>query len=100
MNGRRSTLILTAALGLFAALASAPASAQGCSGQTCNGLACTICGTDGNNILSGTSAADVICGLGGADVISGGGGNDNICGGDGADKLATTRCTATPTPTP
>lgn len=55
--------------------------------QTCNGFACTIVGTSGNDTLTGTSGGDVICGLQGADTISGTGGNDTICGDAGADVL-------------
>src|SRR4029078_2578105 len=55
--------------------------------QTCNGLACTIIGTTGNDVLTGTSGPDVICGLSGNDTIFGGGGDDVICGGGGADEL-------------
>jgi len=54
---------------------------------TCGGLAPTIVGTPGNDVLSGTGAADVIAGLGGNDTISGAGGNDVICGGGGNDTL-------------
>ena len=32
-------------------------------------IACTITGTDGDDVLVGTEQADVICGLGGADPV-------------------------------
>jgi len=54
---------------------------------TCGGLAPTIVGTPGDDILSGTGGGDVIVGLGGNDTISGVGGNDVICGGEGNDTL-------------
>ena len=55
---------------------------------TCNGLAATIVGTDGNDSLTGTPGPDVIVGLGGSDFgISGERGNDVICGGQGGDLL-------------
>jgi Ca2+-binding RTX toxin-like protein len=55
---------------------------------TCNGLAPTIVGTAGPNVLFGTSQADVIMGLGGNDVIVGAQGNDTICGGEGIDIIS------------
>ncbi len=57
------------------------------SGPTCNGLAATIVGTEGDDVLLGTNGDDVIVGLGGNDTIRGRGGNDTICGGDGNDEL-------------
>ncbi len=62
----------------------APASAQG---ATCNGLAATITGTEGNDVLLGTDGPDVIVGLGGNDVIRGFGGDDVLCGDNGRDRL-------------
>jgi hypothetical protein len=59
-------------------------------------VACTITGTDGDDVLRGTSKGDVICGLGGndrirgragSDVILGGPGNDSVAGGGGNDRL-------------
>jgi dipeptidyl aminopeptidase/acylaminoacyl peptidase len=58
--------------------------------------ACTIYGTDANDILKGTAGPDVICGLrgddriaalAGDDVVIGGDGNDIIYGGAGQDRL-------------
>jgi hypothetical protein len=54
---------------------------------TCGGLAPTILGTLGDDVLTGTGGADVIAGIGGNDTISGAGGNDVICGGEGNDTL-------------
>ena len=53
----------------------------------CFGLAATIIGTPGDDVLVGTFADDVIVGLGGNDTISGGAGSDTICGGDGDDSI-------------
>ena len=54
----------------------------------CNGLAATIVGTSGDDVLTGTAGADVIVGLGGNDTINGRGGNDTICGGSGDDVIS------------
>jgi Ca2+-binding RTX toxin-like protein len=56
--------------------------------RACGGLAPTIVGTPGDDIIRGTAGDDVINGLGGNDAIFGGGGNDVICGGPGSDKLS------------
>ena len=56
-------------------------------GITCNGLAATIVGTEGADVINGTNGADVIVGLGGDVEIFGAVGNDTICGNDGNDKL-------------
>ena len=55
--------------------------------QLCQGLAPTIVGTPGDDVLSGGNGVDVVMGLGGNDTITGGNGNDVICGGDGDDVL-------------
>jgi Ca2+-binding RTX toxin-like protein len=55
--------------------------------MTCGGLAVTILGTPGDDILTGTEGGDVIHGLEGNDVIDGLGGDDVICGGPGRDVL-------------
>ncbi|CAN5216151.1 hypothetical protein BH20ACT24_BH20ACT24_17030 [soil metagenome] len=49
--------------------------------------ACTLAGTDGDDVLTGTAGDDVICGLGGNDTMLGRGGNDTLIGGDGNDTL-------------
>ena len=54
---------------------------------TCNGLAATRVGTNGNDSIEGTSGRDVIVGLGGNDRIRGAEGDDVICGGAGSDEL-------------
>ncbi|MEE9416959.1 MAG: glycosyl hydrolase [Acidimicrobiales bacterium] len=54
---------------------------------TCNGLAPTIIGTRGNDIIVGTSGNDVIVGRGGNDRIDAGLGYDTVCGGGGDDRI-------------
>ena len=54
----------------------------------CNGVAATIIGTSGDDVLNGTSGDDVIVGLAGNDIINGRGGNDIICGGRGDDDIS------------
>jgi len=44
-------------------------------------VACTITGTDGNDVLKGTVAPDVICGGAGNDVLIGRPGDDMLVGG-------------------
>lgn len=55
---------------------------------TAPGPACTITGTQRNDVLNGTPGNDVICGLGGNDIINGLGGNDTIHGGPGRDLIS------------
>lgn len=50
-------------------------------------VACTIIGTDGDDVLTGTASPDVICGLDGNDMIVGRGGNDTLIGGNGDDSI-------------
>jgi len=57
------------------------------SNVTCNGLAATIVGTSGDDVLEGTSGDDVIVALGGNDAVYGKGGDDTICGHAGDDLL-------------
>lgn len=54
---------------------------------TCAGLAVTIRGTEGDDVVTGTPGLDVILGLGGNDTIDAGTGNDVVCGGDGDDSI-------------
>ena len=68
-------------------LAGAWGAASPAAAQTCNGLACTIVGTSGDNTLNGTTGADVICGLGGNDTIIADAGADTVCGGAGTDTI-------------
>jgi Ca2+-binding RTX toxin-like protein len=56
-------------------------------GPPCVGLAPTIVGTAGNDVINGTAGNDVIVGVAGNDTINGGGGNDTICGGIGNDTI-------------
>jgi uncharacterized protein len=55
--------------------------------ERCAGLAPTIRGTDGPDVITGTIKSDVIMGLGGADLIRGANAEDVICGGAGDDTL-------------
>jgi Ca2+-binding RTX toxin-like protein len=56
--------------------------------ERCQGLAPTITGTHGDDVLSGTDGPDVLMGLGGDDVLRGGNAEDVLCGGTGADTVA------------
>jgi hypothetical protein len=62
-----------------------PASAA--TSPTCAGLATSIVGSAGDDVLVGTDGADIVTGLGGDDEIHGLGGNDVICGETGADFI-------------
>lgn len=64
-----------------------PMNAAAAGGPQCMGLAATIVGTDGDDIIVGTDGDDVIVGKAGNDVIRGRGGNDVICGGAGDDVI-------------
>lgn len=77
--GRVVYLVL--ALGMVSVIPVTAASAA----ETCNGVAATKTGTNGDDTLIGTSGRDIIVGLGGNDTIKGLGGNDLICAGDGDD---------------
>ena len=50
-------------------------------------LACTITGTQENDVIQGTAGDDVICALGGNDRIDPGAGNDTVRGGAGEDTI-------------
>lgn len=88
----RLTALSTTLLGAFVvgttaharSAAALPASAQ----LTCGGLAVTIVGTSGDDVIDGTAGNDVIAGFEGNDIIRGGAGDDVICGGAGNDNLA------------
>ena len=54
---------------------------------TCNGLAATIIGTPGDDVIVGTNKSDVIVTFGGDDVVDGGNGDDVICTGYGDDII-------------
>ena len=54
---------------------------------TCNGLAATIIGTPGDDVIVGTNKTDVIVSFGGNDTIFGGNGDDVICSGYGNDVV-------------
>ena len=54
---------------------------------TCDGVAATIVGTEGDDVLRGTERRDIMVGLGGNDILRGLGGDDLICGDNGRDRL-------------
>lgn len=54
---------------------------------TCNGLAATIIGTPGDDVIFGTNKNDVIVTFGGNDTIYAGNGDDVICAGHGDDVI-------------
>ena len=84
---RRHARSLAALVAISFALTSLVQPAQAAAAKTATGVACTIVGTAGNDVLNGTSKADVICGLAGNDKINGLGGNDVLDGGIGNDQL-------------
>ena len=55
----------------------------------CDGVAATVTGTPGNDVIGGTGGNDVITALGGNDTITPGSGVDRVCGGAGADTIDT-----------
>jgi predicted extracellular nuclease len=55
--------------------------------ERCQGLAPTITGTNGDDVLVGTDGVDVIMGLGGNDVLDGLQADDVLCGGAGDDTV-------------
>ena len=77
---------LPAAITLIAGVLLAIAPTAGAA-ETCRGLAVTIPGGPGDDVLIGTVDADVIHGFGGNDIIEGLDGDDVMCGGDGNDIL-------------
>ncbi len=79
----RLTSVVTALPAGLVWAAPAPALAQ----STCNGLAVTITGTAGDDVLVGTARDDVIAALGGNDRVSGLDGDDTVCPGMGDDTL-------------
>ncbi|HMI81164.1 MAG TPA: hypothetical protein VK480_05195 [Solirubrobacterales bacterium] len=56
---------------------------------SCRGVAATITGTAGNDVLPGTPGPDVIVALGGNDRIVSRAGKDLICAGGGSDYVST-----------
>jgi uncharacterized repeat protein (TIGR01451 family) len=55
---------------------------------SCRGVAATVTGTPGNDVLNGTEGPDVIVGLGGSDRIVAMSGRDLVCAGAGNDYIA------------
>lgn len=65
----------------------ATASTRVIGAPTCRGVAATIVGTAGNDVLAGTGGPDVILALGGNDRIASRAGKDLICAGSGRDYI-------------
>ena len=65
----------------------ATASTRVLGAATCRGVAATVTGTAGDDVLLGTPGPDVIVGLGGSDSIVSRAGRDLICAGAGADTV-------------
>jgi VCBS repeat-containing protein len=86
-----STLTLVLAvvltLGAVGALAPADAAAPAARDLKCFGVAATIVGTPGDDVIRGTNGDDVIVGGRGDDRINGRGGDDLICGRSGDDTI-------------
>ena len=80
---------LVAVVAMVAAALLAPMTAAGTqrASHRCGGLAATIVGTPGPDVIVGTTGDDIIVGLAGADEIHGRGGADVICGGRGGDTI-------------
>src|SRR5690606_18887389 len=83
------------ALGLLALAAMAGGSGrlEAAAGQpvaipSCRGIAATIVGTNGDDVVTGTPGPDVIQTYGGNDRINGAGGDDLICAGAGNDNVS------------
>ena len=81
---RRRVVMSAVLIGLLAVPA-VTASALGA--PACGGLAATIRGSSGADLLIGTEGNDVIAGLGGDDTILAKGGNDVVCAGSGDDNV-------------
>jgi uncharacterized repeat protein (TIGR01451 family) len=65
----------------------ATASTRVLGAPTCRGVAATVSGTGGADVLVGTAGPDVIVALGGNDRIVSRAGRDLICAGGGADSI-------------
>jgi hypothetical protein len=78
-------VLLTLAMAASVLAVVGPAAAQ--DQPTCGGLAVTILGTSGDDVLTGTDGIDVISGLEGNDIIRGLRGRDVLCGGPGRDRI-------------
>lgn len=55
--------------------------------EICRGVAATLTGTAGDDVLTGTAGPDVIATLGGADVVRSLAGDDLVCAGAGSDTV-------------
>ncbi|MGI9606409.1 MAG: calcium-binding protein [Acidimicrobiales bacterium] len=85
MGGRTRAALVACLMVATVLVVGAPS--VGAQGPTCNGLAATVVGTEGNDVLLGTEGPDVMVGLGGNDILRGFGGNDTMCGDNGRDRL-------------
>jgi uncharacterized repeat protein (TIGR01451 family) len=65
----------------------ATASTRVLGAPTCRGVAATVTGTSGDDVLLGTTGPDVIVALGGNDRVVSRAGRDLICAGGGADAV-------------
>lgn len=65
----------------------ATASTRVLGAPTCRGVAATVTGTGGDDVLLGTDGPDVIVGLGGSDRIVSRAGRDLVCAGGGGDYI-------------
>jgi hypothetical protein len=74
-------------IGLVAASLFIAGPAAAATSPTCAGLAPSIVGSAGDDVLVGTDGADIISGLGGNDEIHGLGGDDIVCSGNGNDVV-------------
>ncbi len=83
---RRAVLGLVTVMAVMLAMVGVAVPAAAGPGS-CNGLAVTISGTSGPDLLFGTSGVDVIHGGDGDDVIWGLGSGDTLCGGNGNDTI-------------
>lgn len=66
---------------------SASATTRVLGAPTCRGVAATVVGTPGSDVLTGTSGPDVVVAFGGNDSVRTGAGRDLICAGAGSDRV-------------
>jgi Ca2+-binding RTX toxin-like protein len=77
-----ATALVAVAMTFLSPIATAAAEAT-----NCGGVAATLVGTSGDDLLVGTADIDVIVALEGDDRVEGLGGDDVLCGGQGTDTL-------------
>ncbi len=81
MGSRLATVLLVVAVNAPAALHAAQGLAA------CEGVAATIVGTEGDDVIAGTEGRDVIVTLDGDDSVDAAGGDDLVCAGDERDTI-------------